>query len=166
VLFRSPLTPSQFFVAVFSDSKPKININIAKELSSYLKIPEKNVEASTHQEKATGVMKGKWTYGDVILLKINDFKSNYDTLKIIREKLQKENPKISRVLINVSGQGDHGLKLGIRAIMSKDFLTAEILEVPWVTLTTIAEKIIKTCSNIGGVYYDITPKPPATIEFE
>jgi len=33
-------------------------------------------------------------------------------------------------------------------------------------LNQTAQEILKTCSNVSSVYYDVTPKPPATIEME
>ncbi|MEM2557532.1 MAG: hypothetical protein QW600_02430 [Candidatus Bathyarchaeia archaeon] len=37
---------------------------------------------------------------------------------------------------------------------------------PWICLEKAAERILKVCPEISVVYYDITPKPPATIEME
>jgi GMP synthase (glutamine-hydrolysing) len=47
-----------------------------------------------------------------------------------------------------------------------DFLTAQVSEIPWTTLEKIAKEIIEKCSDVSTVYYDVTPKPPATIEME
>jgi len=56
--------------------------------------------------------------------------------------------------------------IGMRSVQTKDFLTAKVSEIPWVTLSKVAEEIIKECSDVSTVYYDVTPKPPATIEME
>jgi GMP synthase (glutamine-hydrolysing) len=45
-------------------------------------------------------------------------------------------------------------------------LTAEVSDIPWTTLSETAELILANCPNVSNVYYDITPKPPATIEME
>ncbi|NIR87320.1 glutamine-hydrolyzing GMP synthase subunit GuaA, partial [Candidatus Bathyarchaeota archaeon] len=33
-------------------------------------------------------------------------------------------------------------------------------------LSQTAQKILKACPNVSSIYYDVTPKPPATIEME
>ncbi|MBM3292338.1 GMP synthase [Candidatus Bathyarchaeota archaeon] len=162
----SYLNPSQYFAAIFGEDKPKLNETLEKEVSEYVKIPKNNVKVSTLKEKATGVINGNRSYGNVILLKIDEKRQIYSSLRVLQKELQEKHPEISRVLINVGGNAENGFKICVRAIMSKDFLTAEIVEVPWSTLKVIAEKILKVHPGVGGVYYDLTPKPPATVEFE
>jgi GMP synthase (glutamine-hydrolysing) len=41
-----------------------------------------------------------------------------------------------------------------------------VTEAPWSTLEKIAEEITEKCPDVSTVYYDVTPKPPATIEME
>jgi GMP synthase (glutamine-hydrolysing) len=41
-----------------------------------------------------------------------------------------------------------------------------VTEAPWTTLEKIAEEIGEKCPDVSTVYYDVTPKPPATIEME
>jgi GMP synthase PP-ATPase subunit len=47
-----------------------------------------------------------------------------------------------------------------------NFLTAEVTQIPWLTVAETAEEIMKKCPNVFGVCYDVTFKPPATIEME
>jgi GMP synthase (glutamine-hydrolysing) len=54
----------------------------------------------------------------------------------------------------------------MRAVKTRDYLTAEVAEIPWETLESAAKEILKACKKVSAVYYDVTPKPPATIEFE
>ena len=54
----------------------------------------------------------------------------------------------------------------IRAVETDDFLTAKVSVLPWNVLEETAETILKECPKVSEVYYDITPKPPATIEME
>jgi GMP synthase (glutamine-hydrolysing) len=56
--------------------------------------------------------------------------------------------------------------IAIRAIQTQDFLTAKVAELPWKTLNEIAQKIVAACPTASSVCYDVTPKPPATIEME
>ncbi|MEM1515328.1 MAG: hypothetical protein QXH24_04680 [Candidatus Bathyarchaeia archaeon] len=40
------------------------------------------------------------------------------------------------------------------------------MKLPWNCLIKCAERILKECSDVSEVYYDVTPKPPATVELE
>ena len=48
--------------------------------------------------------------------------------------------------------------VGLRVVQTKDFLTAEVSEVPWATLYDVAEEIIRKCTHVSTIYYDVTPK--------
>ncbi len=57
------------------------------------------------------------------------------------------------------------LSVVVRAVSTRDYMTAAAAPVPWKILKDISQSILEN-DNVGRVYYDITPKPPATIEFE
>jgi GMP synthase (glutamine-hydrolysing) len=54
----------------------------------------------------------------------------------------------------------------IRAVDTEDFKDASVSRLDWTKLYTIAARIMNESGKISSVYYDETPKPPATIEFE
>ncbi|MBD5507488.1 MAG: glutamine-hydrolyzing GMP synthase [Lachnospiraceae bacterium] len=54
----------------------------------------------------------------------------------------------------------------IRAINTIDAMTASIEKVDWDVLEKITERILAEVENVNRVCYDMSPKPPATIEFE
>ena len=54
----------------------------------------------------------------------------------------------------------------IRAINTIDAMTASIEKVDWDVLETITNRILAEVDNVNRVCYDMSPKPPATIEFE
>lgn len=54
----------------------------------------------------------------------------------------------------------------IRAINTIDAMTASIEKVDWDVLERITDRILKEVENVNRVCYDMSPKPPATIEFE
>ena len=54
----------------------------------------------------------------------------------------------------------------LRAVNTIDFMTAESAQIPWDILQTVTTRIVNEVSNVNRVLYDLTGKPPATIELE
>ncbi|HWR19025.1 MAG TPA: glutamine-hydrolyzing GMP synthase [Clostridia bacterium] len=56
--------------------------------------------------------------------------------------------------------------IGVRAVTSTDAMTVEWAEIPFPVLRRISERIIAEVPHVNRVVYDITSKPPGTIEWE
>lgn len=54
----------------------------------------------------------------------------------------------------------------VRAINTIDAMTADVEKVDWEVLDKITKRILEEVGNVNRVCYDMSPKPPATIEFE
>ena len=56
--------------------------------------------------------------------------------------------------------------VALRAVNTVDFMTAEAAEIPWEVLKKVTSRIINEVNHVNRVMYDITSKPPGTIELE
>ncbi len=56
--------------------------------------------------------------------------------------------------------------VALRAVRTIDFMTAESAEIPFAVLQTVMTRIINEVKGVNRVFYDLTSKPPGTIEFE
>ena len=54
----------------------------------------------------------------------------------------------------------------LRAVCTIDFMTAEAANIPWDVLQKVMSRIINEVKGVNRVFYDLTSKPPGTIEFE
>jgi len=167
--------PAQYFAAVIDNTEKSQHpslIRIQETVARFLNVPMKSVSVRVFQDKATGVKAGKRRYGDIIALKVQTANGDVHQppirdLVAIQENIITENPSITRILCAVDEiEQKQPYVIAIRAIQTKDFLTARVSEISWTTLNQTAQKILKTCPNVSNIYYDVTPKPPATIEME
>ena len=92
--------------------------------------------------------------------------------RIVEEEIESLKPfQAFAVLLSDKGTGveEGKRKFGdiiiVRSVESKDAMTAQPTEVPWEKLRKIAERITSEIPDVVRVAYEITPKPPATIEY-
>ena len=91
---------------------------------------------------------------------------------IVEEELEEYEPwqALAAVLGKATGvKGDnrvHGWVVSVRSVESRDGMTARAQELDWETLQRIQSRITGENENVARVVYDVTHKPPATIEYE
>jgi len=56
--------------------------------------------------------------------------------------------------------------LALRAVETTDFMTASFAKIPYDILEKVSVRIVNEVKHINRIVYDITSKPPATIEWE
>jgi len=112
--------------------------------------------------------------GDITDDKLNILK---DADAIFREEIAKAglDKKLNQyfaVLTNLKSVGVMGdertydYTLALRAVETSDFMTATWAHIPYELLEKISARIVNEVSHVNRIVYDITSKPPATIEWE
>ncbi|MFB6172785.1 MAG: glutamine-hydrolyzing GMP synthase [Haloarculaceae archaeon] len=91
---------------------------------------------------------------------------------VVEDELEEYDPwqAFAAVLGKATGvKGDnrvHGWVVAVRSVESRDGMTARAQNVDWETLQRIQSRITGANDNVARVVYDVTHKPPATIEYE
>ena len=92
--------------------------------------------------------------------------------EIAKAKLDRSINQYFAVLTNLKSVGVMGdertydYTIALRAVTTSDFMTAEWSKIPFEVLEKVSSRIVNEVKHVNRVVYDITGKPPATIEWE
>jgi len=177
--------PEQYFAAIIDDVErprhPSLT-PIREATARLLNVPSRRVSVRVLRDRATGMRAGARHYGEIAAVTAqSDGRVHQPPVKnlvSLQREIITQNPSITRVLYGIQPERaaaprekkvvvrERPYLIALRAVRTTDFMTAEVAEIPWTTLNEAAEKILESCPAVSGVYYDVTPKPPATIEME
>jgi len=167
--------PSQYFAAIIDNrelDEPQVISSVKDVAAKSLGIELKYVSARILEDRATGVRGKTRQYGEILVLRCRKSRGDLyqpplEDLVDLQNLVISNNPSIARVLYAISQEVENKpYVIAVRAVKTQDFMTAKVAEIPWSTLNKAAREIAEACPNVSSICYDVTPKPPATIEME
>lgn len=167
--------PSQYFAIILDNEESEHSsgvVHIKETAARLLNVPSRNVQVRIFRDMATGVEGGRRCCGKIAGIHVQTMngkvhQTSIQNLVSLQAKITAENREVVRVFYAIKDLAEKkSYVIGIRSVQTKDFLTARVSDIPWQTLDKAGETTINACPNVSTVYYDITPKPPATIEME
>ena len=161
--------PSQYFAAVFEDERVDSDRHLKREIARMLKLSEDELQLYCFKARATGVKGDARAYGKIVGLECwrrLEGGVDVDLFDMAVKRLVHWDPEVTRVLCAVTERCHGKYAVAIRAVMTRDFMTAKVARLPWEVLMEVGKKILERCPAVSQVFYDVTSKPPATVEFE
>ena len=103
------------------------------------------------------------------MLRLADFIFREEMAKAGEDKLLSQYFAVLTNMRSVGVMGDgrtYDYAIALRAVTTADFMTADWARIPYELLDRVSTRIVNEVPHINRVLYDITSKPPATVEFE
>jgi len=150
---------SQWFAAAWEDERV-----YDEELSRRVKDLGRGLTVETFKVKGTGVKGDSREYGCIAVVS-----GELDRWGVVFDLYPRltYGTDITHVIYEVSNGGVKGGKffVTIRAVTTSDYMTADVPKLGRDILIKVAEELAKN-DSVSSIGFDVTPKPPATIEFE
>jgi GMP synthase (glutamine-hydrolysing) len=168
------LGAQQYFAAIINNTHYDVPAGdeLKRSLSTILGVKESLFKLQILSNLATGVSEGRRMYGKMAAIVPPQTMQEELTEILARSKTVCQDfaaacPEYTRLLLLLDDLPRRKTYAAvIRAVRTEDFMTADALQVPLKTLRALSSQILRSCRSTSSVYYDLTPKPPATIEFE
>lgn len=167
-IIEKKLFGDQYFAAIIDDNCGD-NKEIRKMVSSFLNIEESKVNVRVPKNLVTGVKGDLRAYKKLAALSIKGetFKQTIKNLVLLQNEIISRNPSFTRVVYSITEKPrEEKYLIFLRSVETRDFMTAKVTEIRWNILRKVSNEIMKKNREVSEVFYDITPKPPATIEYE
>ena len=103
------------------------------------------------------------------ILRLADFIFRDEVAKAHLESAMSQYFAVLTNMRSVGVQGDgrtYDYTLALRSVTTTDFMTADWTRIPYDVLDRVSVRIVNEVPHINRIVYDITSKPPATIEWE
>jgi GMP synthase, PP-ATPase domain/subunit len=167
--YLEKIDASQSFLAIFK--KPRMAtsskiVEFLRETKRIIGIGGRGFKNYEFYELATGVKGDSRVYGKMLGMYYKEFEKFLEHKDELLQEFVRTLPDYTRLLIMISEPRPAGkYAIAIRAVLTKDFMTASVPNLDLDLAQKMVDEILKDI-RITQVYYDITPKPPATIEYE
>jgi len=170
-IVEKKLEGSQYFAAIINDEVEEYENGINKITEEFLNIKPNQVKVKVPKNLVTGVKGDLRAYKKLACLTVRVdsglLKTVITKLVNLQVDIVSKNPDFTRVAYSITENPRKGKYiLLLRSVTTRDFMTANVTDIEWEKLTKTANEIMEKCKEVSEVYYDVTPKPPATVEYE
>ena len=139
-----------------------------RELGEVLGLPK----AMAHRQPFPGPGLGVRVVGEVTAERLDVLREADAIFREVMDRAGVASDEYFAVHTGLQSVGVHdgarvfGAMIALRAVKTKDLVTGGYVHIPYEVLDLVSRRITAECAGVNRVVYDITDKPPATIEWE